>query len=123
MRRLFPRFGKQWPKTPSQPTHRASLAVELLVDRTALSTITWVNEGTAANDRDGFRGAFGSSATLARSIVKEAIRAWETVIIDFNHSDGGNTYKLTVMAQGEGIAVGAPTELDDDGRPMEGRVR
>src|SRR5688500_7240284 len=78
------------PPTSRKGGRRFRPGFEVLEARDVPSTIVWDNEGDARDDSDGFNAAFGSSASLAREIVHRAISAWEEVIIDFNHSDGGN---------------------------------
>src|SRR4051812_2026845 len=107
------------------------LLLEGLECRCLLSTIAWINRGSPSADTDNFDATYGHAADTARSVVDSAIQAWEAVIADFNYSDGGNTYSLSVSANDLGggsrgatltfgqDANGKPTnaaiQLDDDG--------
>src|SRR5262245_58605859 len=66
---------------------RAIPQLEVLEDRTVLSTITWQNRGDSMNDTDGFNAVFGANAATARNDVAAAIAAWQAVIANFNYSD------------------------------------
>ena len=88
---------------------------EPLEIRRLLSTITWVNRGSAGGtDSDNFNAVFGTLATQARTVIDADISYWERVVANFNYSDGTDTYKLTInmaaTAQGAGSGgVGANT--------------
>jgi hypothetical protein len=67
--------------------------LEELEDRTLLSTIVWLNDGDASAasdpDPDHFQAAFGANASKARAIVRQAIYAWEELIVNFNYTHVG----------------------------------
>lgn len=97
----------------------AHAAVEPLETRRLLSTINWTNKGTGAGagDTDSFNAIYGGNATIARNIVQRAIDDWERVIVNFNYSNGTNTYNVTVNAapiSGRG-GTGSLTQLN--GKP------
>jgi hypothetical protein len=64
--------------------------LEALEDRRLLSTIDWINYGTAGIPADFVR-VFGHQAPLAVSIVKHAIADWERVIVNFNYTNVGQS--------------------------------
>jgi len=114
-------------------TARRRLRIDELEDRTVPSTIDWTNRGAIVDrngdgdfldpneDSDGFNECFGTAfvdangdgvndgraADLAREVIDATIRAWERVIVDFNYSDGTNTYKLSVNMNDAGGGFGA----------------
>lgn len=81
---------------------------ERLEDRSLLSTIVWDNDGgvPGRNDPDSFGRTFGPQAGLARAIVRQAIRDWEQVIVNFNYINVGqpgfslepNTFHVNFVA-------------------------
>jgi hypothetical protein len=106
----------------SKLNRRAPGLVEVLENRTLLSTINWVNRVTS----DGF-AIYGANTNIARTIVDRAIDDWERIITNFNYSGGGNTYSLTLNAaaiggrgQTSGIAnlggkpISATVTMDDN---------
>ena len=89
---------------------------EPLEIRRLLSTITWVNRGSAGGtDSDNFNAVFGTLATQARTVIDADISYWERVVANFNYSDGTDTYKLTInmaaTAQGAGSGGVARTQV------------
>jgi hypothetical protein len=113
--------GRQTGNVKRPATFRRSptrLHLELLEDRTVLSTINWVNEYDPANN---FDSTFGSRAALARRVVEAAIDSWAHVITNFhtttntlsvtiNMGPGGNN---TIVTDSEnGIPTAATINLD-----------
>lgn len=121
--------------------------IEVLEDRTLLSSIDWINRGAPGSDTDNFASFYGANAQLARTLVDRAIDDWEAVIEDFNYQGpfGGagqpvapNTFQLTVtadsMGPGERGATGffdgvsgagtnpALDDIDDQGRPFASQI-
>ncbi|MBA3480197.1 MAG: hypothetical protein H0T51_00145, partial [Pirellulales bacterium] len=90
-----------------------------------LSTINWTNQGSGpGNDTDSFDATFGVNAAQARLIVTRAISDWEEVILNFNHSGGGNVYSLTINT---GMLTGARAQgqwstIDADKVPTSGAI-
>jgi hypothetical protein len=92
-----------------RPGRGRPLRLEALEGRCLLSTIVWANDGgvPGRHDPDHFDAAFGANATRAREIVRQAIQAWEQVIVNFNYTHVGqpgyaptaNTFLLSVGAE------------------------
>ena len=95
---------------------------EALEARRLFSTINWVNRLTS----DGF-SIYGANENTARAIADRAIHDWERVINNFNYSNGGNTYSLTLSAaaiSGRGVTsniqnlngkpISATIQIDDN---------
>jgi Ca2+-binding RTX toxin-like protein len=105
---------------------RTRLVVEVLEDRTLLSTIVWANRGSAASDSDDFGGVFGSQAAAARAVVDAAISAWQNVILNFNFSDHSNTFTLNIYTSDAVRGVGGQSyfasRYDATGKPMQGDI-
>lgn len=124
---------------------------EVLEDRTVPSTINWVNRGTLIdlngdgdfldanenNDTDGFAGCFGDPdgdgnisngpVDLARGVVNAAIDAWESVIENFNYSDGTNIFNLTLSMSASGTGFGGSGGVTSpatilNGKPTAGGI-
>jgi hypothetical protein len=106
---------------------RARPRIDVLEDRSLLSTILWTNRGNAFSDSDGFNGVFGANATAARAVVDAAIQAWQNVIVNFNFAGGGNTFKLTVSVNpseiGNGALAWSGLENDGNGKPTAGKIQ
>src|SRR5688572_21216366 len=111
--------------TRNSPVCR-SYVCESLEVRRMLSTINWANRGSGpADDTDGFNATFGANAAQARLIVDRAIADWEEVIVNFNHTGGGNTYSLQVNMGELGAttrAQGGATNFDFDLVPTLGAI-
>src|ERR1051326_4706483 len=108
------------PRTRQVARPRLRPALERLEDRTLPSAIVWVNEGTGTNDSDAFRVAFGPKDSLARIVVESAIKVWQDDIVNFNYSNGSNTFSLSVFA---GPETSAPvTKVDANHKPMAGTI-
>src|SRR5439155_6428771 len=76
------RFGRQASgRTKStRPCRPCRPSLEILEDRTVLSTIVWTNRGLAS---DNFASTFGGNRELARNVVDAALLSWQRVIGDF----------------------------------------
>src|SRR5262245_9992542 len=94
-RQWWNRQAKRSPRPCQRDRRKANrtsrLLLELLEDRTLLSTIVWVNRG---GDLDGFDQVFGNQANIARADVDAALQAWQNVITNFNYSDGSNEFDM-----------------------------
>ncbi len=129
-------------KTAAKSRRPLALRVQPLEDRLLMAAdIRWTNEGSAANDQDGFNAEFGdANADIARANVKAAIADWAKVIDNFNyegvgtsfHAPVANTFFLEVHATGsvanEGLDLGTAgiTEIRDvgaDGKPWRATIR
>lgn len=108
-------FGSRSRDLASRPVRRRWLHWEPLEDRRLLSNIVWENDGANGGDSDQFNAAFGSNATLARAIVRQAIQDWEQVITNFNFDLPGlpanelNTFGFNIQAMNLGNQL---TQLD-----------
>jgi hypothetical protein len=109
------------------PFHQApQLNLGSLEDRLLLSTIIWVNRGSAASDSDQFNKVFGGNAAAARAVVDSVLSLWQSIIQNFNFADGSNTLSLTISENpsswGNGAATWAGTQTDGRGKPEAGRI-
>src|SRR5262245_18525229 len=91
---------------------------EPLQDRRLLS-IVWTNRGS-----DDFSAAVGANAQAARNVVDQAIADWNSIILNFNHANGGNTYNIMfTVADLSGIrAQGGATSHDGERVPNAGSI-
>ncbi len=103
-----------------QTEHLAS-QVELLEDRTLLSTITWTNRGTPG---DEFDSTFGANAPAARAVVDAVLTSWQRAINDFNQPSGGNNIdiKISMNTGGTGFGAAASVTSFDNGFPTAGSI-
>src|SRR5690242_15593046 len=135
MRKLLTRIlGKGTKRQEKKEGRRqAHLVIENLEDRQLLSTIVWMNRGSATSDTDSFNARFGNNAAQARAIVDQAINAWEAVIDNFNYANVGtagnaavaNTFSLSLSADSfdQGLrGVTFINRVDAQGKPFEATI-
>src|SRR5207237_3958617 len=76
------------PRSRSRVNVRTGCRVELLEDRTLLSTIHWINRGvTSGIDDDGFNTFFGASAEMPRKVVDAALMRRQNALVNFDRPD------------------------------------
>lgn len=124
---LLSKLLRRFRKTPRKAKRlRACPVLEPLEARTVLSTIRWLNRGSAASDSDGFNAVFGANAASARTVVDGVIRAWERLVADLRYTDGSNTFALTLSTtpsrRGLGSVSYFASRYDGAGRPMAAEV-
>jgi hypothetical protein len=103
------------------------LNLEVLEDRTLLSTIAWTNRGNAYADTDSFNAVFGANAPTARAVVDAVLQLWQNTITSFNYADGSNTLSLTISmnpsARGNGAVSWSGVRTDGHGKPEAGAIQ
>src|SRR5690348_5928709 len=92
---------------------RCAPAWEHLEVRRLLSSILWINKGSATSDDDNFTATFGADADIARADVQQALNDWASIIQNFNFSSGPNQLKVSVSADGP-AGFGADASFGDD---------
>jgi hypothetical protein len=100
--------------------------LEILEDRTLLSTFVWTNRGSALSDTDSFNAVFGVNADTARAVVDSGLLTWQNIIQNFNFADGSNTFSLSISmdppTHGNGAVAWTGAHMDGRGRPTGGRI-
>jgi len=99
--------------------------VDSLESRLMLSTISWTNRGSAANDSDGFNSVFGANSEVARNVIDSALLSWQSVIASFNFAAAAglnDTYQMTVSMATTGVNLGASARATAvlGGKPTSG---
>jgi hypothetical protein len=91
--------------------------LELLEERTLLSTIKWVNRDSVFNN---FNLVFGSNAERAKQVVDAALRSWQNVFRNFGIKD---TLPVSIqMALNTGFGASAGVSGDVFGHPAGGSI-
>ena len=110
--------GRGFPSGQCRPASR-----QLETRGGSLSTIVWSNDGgiNARRDPDRFLEAFGTQAAVARADVRQALKAWEQVIVNFNYSHAGqnqyapfpNTFSFSIQATNLGAELGTISAVNE----------